>query len=121
MSAGPWDGLRVVELTGLTGAYATRVWAALGADVVVAEPEEGHLLRRLPPFAPGRRDPDASLWWAFFGQGKRSVVAPPGSAARQELLATADVVIADVDPAVDVPVPAHDRQVVVAVTPFGLT
>ena len=27
--AGPWAGVRVVELTGLTGAYATRLWAAL--------------------------------------------------------------------------------------------
>jgi crotonobetainyl-CoA:carnitine CoA-transferase CaiB-like acyl-CoA transferase len=113
--------LRVVELTGLTGAYATRMWAALGADVVVAEPEHGHLLRRLPPFAPGAEGPDASLWWAFFGQGKRSVVAPPGSAARAELLATADVVITDVDPAGGPPELGHDRQVVVAVSPFGLT
>ena len=79
------------------------MWAALGADVVVAEPADGHLLRHLPPFAPGRTGPEASLWWAFFGQGKRSVVAPPGSAARAELLATADVVIADVDPAADEP------------------
>jgi crotonobetainyl-CoA:carnitine CoA-transferase CaiB-like acyl-CoA transferase len=119
--SGPWEGVRVVELTGLTGAYATRMWAALGAEVIVAEPAEGHLLRHLPPFAPGVDGPDASLWWAFFGQGKRSVVAPPGSAARDALVASADVVITDVDPAVDVPTPAHDRQVVVAVSPFGLT
>ncbi len=121
MSAGPWSGLRVVELTGLTGAYATRMWAALGADVVVAEPADGHLLRHLPPFAPGRTGPDVSLWWAFFGQGKRSVIAPPGSAERAELVATADVVITDVDPDGDEPVPAHDGQVVVAVSPFGRT
>ena len=121
MSAGPWAGLRVVELSGLTGAYATRMWAALGADVVVAEPADGHLLRHLPPFAPGPDGSETSLWWAFFGQGKQSVVAPPGSAARAELLATADVVIADVDPASDEPTLAHDRQVVVAVSPFGLT
>jgi crotonobetainyl-CoA:carnitine CoA-transferase CaiB-like acyl-CoA transferase len=119
--SGPWEGRRVVELTGLTGAYATRMWAALGAEVVVAEPADGHLLRHLPPFAPGHDGPDASLWWAFFGQGKRSVVAPPGSAARDALVASADVVIMDVDPAVGEPAPAHDRQVVVAVSPFGLT
>ena len=77
--AGPWSGVRVVELTGLTGAYATRMWAALGAEVVVVEPPEGHVLRHLPPFAPGHDGPDASLWWAFFAQGKRSVVAEPGS------------------------------------------
>ena len=121
MSLGPWAGLRVLERTGLTGAYATRMWAALGADIVVAEPPDGHVLRHLPPFAPGHEGPEASLWWAFFGQGKRSVVAPPGSAELDELLAVADVVIADVDPAVDDPSPAHAEQVVVAVSPFGLT
>ena len=119
MTGGPWAGVRVVELTGLTGAYATRMWAALGADVVVAEPAAGHVLRHLPPFAPGAEG--ASLWWTFFGQGKRSVVAPPGSAARDELMGTADVVITDVSPGNEPPEPAHDRQVVVAVSPFGLT
>ncbi|MCU1502577.1 MAG: hypothetical protein JWM12_1931 [Ilumatobacteraceae bacterium] len=135
MTAGPWSGVRVVETSGLTSAYATRMWAALGADVIVAEPTEGHVLRHLPPFAPGGHGTDASLWWAFFGQGKRSVVAPPGSDELARLLATADVVITDVDLDGDadvdgvggvadgdgVPVPAHDGQVVVAISPFGLT
>ena len=51
--SGPWGGVRVVELTGLTGAYATRIWAGLGADVVVAEPAEGHVLRHLPAVRAG--------------------------------------------------------------------
>ena len=48
-------------------------------------------------------------------------MAEPGSAARAALLASADVVITDVDPGAGEPEPAHDRQVVVAVSPFGLT
>ena len=56
VTGGPWAGIRVVELTGLTGAYATRIWAGLGADVVVAEPAEGHVLRHLPPFARATTD-----------------------------------------------------------------
>lgn len=119
--AGPWSGVRVVELSGLTGAYAARMWAALGAEVIVAEPSGGHALRHLPPFAPGHEGPDASLWWAFFAQGKHSVVAEPGSDDHARLLASADVVIGDVDPALAVPVPAHDRQIVVAISPFGLS
>ena len=121
MTSGPWAGVRVVELTGLTGAYATRMWAALGAEVIVVEPPEGHVLRHLPPFAPGLDGPDASLWWAFFAQGKRSVVAEPGSDEHARLVASADVVITDVDPPRGQPELAHDRQVVVAVSPFGLT
>ncbi len=116
--SGPWSGVRVLELTGLTGAYAARLWAALGAEVVVVEPPQGHRLRALPPFAPGS---DESLWWAFFGQGKRSVVAEPGRDELQRLLAWADVVIGDVDPSVGPLTPAHDRQVVVAISPFGIT
>jgi crotonobetainyl-CoA:carnitine CoA-transferase CaiB-like acyl-CoA transferase len=118
---GPWSGVRVLELTGLTGAYATRIWAALGAEVIVVEPPGGHLLRSLPPFAPGQGGPDASLWWAFFAQGKRSVVAEPGTDSYDRLLASADVVIADVDPALGAPTPAHPEQVFVAVSPFGLS
>jgi crotonobetainyl-CoA:carnitine CoA-transferase CaiB-like acyl-CoA transferase len=119
--SGPWAGVRVVELTGLTSAYATRMWAALGADVVVVEPPDGHVLRHMPPFAPGHEGHEASLWWAFFAQGKRSVVAAPGSDEFARLVASADVVIGDVDPSAGAPEPAHDRQVVVAVSPFGLT
>ncbi len=121
MTSGPWSGVRVVELSGLTSAYATRMWAALGAEVVVVEPAGGHALRGLPPFAPGHEGPDVSLWWAFFGQGKRSVVAEPGSDDYTRLVASADVVISDVDPALGSPQPAHERQVVVAISPFGLS
>ena len=119
--AGPWAGVRVVELTGLTGAYATRLWAALGAEVVVVEPAEGHPLRHLPPFAPGHEGSEASLWWAFFAQGKRSAVAEAGSDAYDRIVASADVVIADVAGGRDAPRPAHERQVVVAVSAFGRT
>ena len=118
---GPWAGIRVVELDGLTAAYATRMWAALGAEVVVVEPPGGHVLRHLPPFAPGHDGPEASLWWAFFAQGKQSVVAEAGSDEYERVMASADVVIGDVDPTGPHPQPAHERQVVVAVTPFGLT
>ena len=119
--SGPWSGVRVLELTGLTGAYATRIWASLGAEVIVVEPPGGHPLRHLPPFAPGHDGPDASLWWAFFAQGKRSVVVEPGSDEYERLVASADVVISDVDPTAGTPAPAHDRQVFVAVSPFGLS
>ena len=78
----------------------------------------GHLLRHLPPFAPGHDGPDESLWWAYFAQGKRSVVAPPGSAgARRSWSPIGRRGDRRRRPGRRMRRPAHDRQVVVAVTP----
>ncbi len=118
--AQPWAGLKVVERDGLCSSYATRLWAALGAEVVVLEPPGGHAYRHLPPFAPGTGEPEGSLWWAFLAQNKRSVVIEPGSDTEQALLAAADVVFDEPAPPVVAPSPRHDRQVYVAITPFGL-
>ena len=48
--SGPYTGIKVIDTTGLTGAYATRLFAGLGAEVVRLEPPEGSSLRRLAPF-----------------------------------------------------------------------
>ena len=68
-------GYRVVELsTGVAGAYATKLFADAGADVIVVEPEIGSPLRRttrsgqLPEGAP-----DGPLF-RWLAAGKRSVV-----------------------------------------------
>ena len=45
--------LRVVELGDVPAAYAGRLLADLGADVIKVEPPEGAPERRLPPFAGG--------------------------------------------------------------------
>lgn len=113
--AGPWTGLRVLERGGLATAYAGRLWAALGAEVIAYEEPEGSPLRRMPPLAPGT---DESLWWAYYGQGKRSVLAAPD--AWERLVDTADVVIADVDPTRPRETPP-DHLVRVDISPFGGT
>jgi len=116
----PWSGLRVVERDGFSASYATRLWAALGAEVVVLEPPGGHRYRHLPPYAPGSTAPEGSLWWAFLGQNKHSVVVEPGSAEEAAVLAAADVVFDEPQPPVVAPLAANERQVVVSITPFGL-
>lgn len=114
----PWSGLRVLEQPGLCSAYATRLWAGLGAEVVVIEDPGGHPYRRLEPFAPGTGAPEGSLWWTFLAQNKRSVVLEPGDERRAQLSALADVVIGEPGP--DEPVGlAHDGQIVVSISPFG--
>jgi len=100
---GPWTGTRVLDLTGLSGAYGTRVWAALGADVICVEPPQGNPVRTMPPLAPGHSGPEASLWWAYYAASKRSVVLDLTDAedvsALVRLIGTADVVLDDAPPA----------------------
>ena len=43
----PLEGVSVVDLSGMSGSYGTRLLAALGADVVKVEPPSGSELRRL--------------------------------------------------------------------------
>jgi crotonobetainyl-CoA:carnitine CoA-transferase CaiB-like acyl-CoA transferase len=129
----PWAGYRVVDLSGLAGAYGSRLLAALGAEVIRVEPPEGDALRRMAPQAPGVAEPEAGLWWAFLAAGTRSVVinrsSPDGERQLAALLATADVVLDDAPAALqDRPISGHSAvraanpgAVWVAITPFGLT
>jgi crotonobetainyl-CoA:carnitine CoA-transferase CaiB-like acyl-CoA transferase len=120
----------VVDLSGLAGAYGTRVWAALGAEVIKVEPPEGSPLRRLEPLAPGVAAPENGLWWAYFAAGCSSVVIDPASEESTRrlaaLLRTADVVVDSAAAAAQAvraaEVRAANQGVVwVAITPFGLT
>jgi crotonobetainyl-CoA:carnitine CoA-transferase CaiB-like acyl-CoA transferase len=125
------EGLRVVELASERAAYAGKLLADLGADVVVVEPPGGHATRRYGPFAGGAADPDRSLWWWHYNTSKRSVVLDPeserGAAALRALIATADVVLEGEDPGrlealgLDHPALRADRPelIWVSVSPFG--
>ncbi len=138
--SGPWGGARVLDFTGLAGAYGTRVWAALGADVICVEPPEGNPVRRMPPLAPGHDGPEASLWWAYYGATKRSVVQDPHSDAEAlvRLIGSADVVLDDAPPQVQESYPwladigqgglgvagiveRFPHLTWVSITPFGMT
>jgi len=129
----PWSGHRVVDLTGLAGAYGTRLLAALGAEVIKVEPPDGDPIRTYAPHAPGVEGPESGLWWAFLSAGKKSVVidrsSPGGEDRLAALLATADVVLDDSPAALqDRPVSGHSAVRAanpatswIAITPFGLT
>lgn len=90
---GALAGIRVVDLSDrLSGAWAARLFAGFGADVVLGEPEGGHPLRREPPFLTGESGPERSLLHAYANAGKRSVsVGNAGDVAA--LCAGADVVV----------------------------
>ncbi|MCP5030016.1 MAG: CoA transferase, partial [Actinomycetia bacterium] len=100
-SAPPLQGVRVVEMTdGVAGAYAGRLFAVLGADVVKVEQPGGDVVRRLGPFPgddPGEETVEQSALHLHLNAGKRSMVA---DLARDEdrsvvagLAARADVVL----------------------------
>ena len=65
----PLAGLRVVELGSLpAGAYAARLFADFGAEVIKVEPPEGDPGRSFPPLIEG-----GSGWFAYLNYGKKSV------------------------------------------------
>jgi crotonobetainyl-CoA:carnitine CoA-transferase CaiB-like acyl-CoA transferase len=78
---GPLFGLRVVELASEWTAYAGKLLADLGADVVIVEPSQGAPMRDYSPFyAPSceaeteaETEGESSLWWWHYQTSKSSV------------------------------------------------
>jgi crotonobetainyl-CoA:carnitine CoA-transferase CaiB-like acyl-CoA transferase len=94
---GALTGLVVVELGDARTAFAGKLMADLGADVIVVEPPGGSPTRRLAPFVDGQDGPEYSLWWWHYNTSKRSIVIDTESdadtAQLRELIATADIVL----------------------------
>ena len=101
MSAGPLEGLRVLDLTRLLpGGYATCLLADLGADVVkVEEPGRGDYIRLMPPMVG-----DVSAGHVALNRNKRSVTlnlkTDAGRAVFEELVPSFDVVVESFRPGV---------------------
>ena len=71
MSA-PFLGLRVVDLSDrFSGAFAARLFGDFGAEVILAEPPDGHALRREPPFLDGVAGEERSVVHAYVNWYKR--------------------------------------------------
>ena len=84
----PLSHLRVVELGTLpAGAYAARLFADFGAEVVKVEPAGGDPTRSFPPIIA----PDTSGWFAYLNYGKKSVTSD--AVDIEALLGGADVSI----------------------------
>jgi crotonobetainyl-CoA:carnitine CoA-transferase CaiB-like acyl-CoA transferase len=132
--AGPLDGLRVLEVGDLVGAaYATKLLADLGADVVKLErPGEGDLARRRGPFPGGVPHPEKSGLFLYLNANKRGVTLdlaePRGREVLERLAAGADLLVHNVHPTAMAAhgldwerlSAANPRLVMTSVTPFGL-
>ena len=134
--SGPLSGLRVVELASEHAAFAGKLMADLGADVIVVEPSGGHRSRGFRPFLVAERegaerDPEQSLWWWHYNTSKRGVTLDledhAGSESFRRLCERADVVLEAEQPGrlaalgvdYDDVRGSFPRLVWVSVTPFG--
>jgi crotonobetainyl-CoA:carnitine CoA-transferase CaiB-like acyl-CoA transferase len=95
-------GVRVVELAHERCAFAGKLLADMGADVVLVEPPGGAPMRSFEPFVDDRPDRERSLNWWHCNTSKRGVVLdwrhPEGRAALLTLIARADILIEAEDP-----------------------
>lgn len=89
--------LRVIDLTGETGVYATKLLADLGADVIRVEPPDGDPLRDIGPFWHDERAADRGLSFLHSNTSKRSITLDftqaAGRAIFERLVRSADVVV----------------------------
>ena len=97
MTESALDDIRVIDLAGETGVYATKLLADLGADVIRIEPPGGDPMREIGPFWHDERAADRSLSFFNLNTNKRSITLdftkPEGRALFEKLAATADVVV----------------------------
>lgn len=93
---------RILDLSGPSGAYGTKLLADLGYEVIKIEGPSGDPMRLLPPLAPDADAPENSLWWAHTAAGKKSVVVDletaDGRSMFRSLARTADAVVESAGP-----------------------
>ena len=126
---GPLDGVGVVELADERVAWAGKLLADLGAEVVVVEPPGGARQRFLGPFLDDEPGVERSLAWWHNNTAKHSVVADLAADRERlsNLVGRSDVLLEAATPgyldtvglgwtqlSVD-----HPRLIMVSVTAFG--
>ncbi len=132
--AGPLAGVRVLDLSReVAGAYATKLLADYGADILKIEPPGGGPLRSFGPFPGDEPHPERSGLFLHLNTNKRSrvldVTDPANAEQVRALAAVADIVVEDYapgDPASwgwgwEALSAARDDLVLLSITPFGQT
>jgi crotonobetainyl-CoA:carnitine CoA-transferase CaiB-like acyl-CoA transferase len=98
------EGLKVLELGDfISAAYASKLLADLGAEVLKVEPTEGDSSRHHGPFPGDEPHDERSGLYLFLNANKRSVTLdltqPQGAALCRRLAQQADIVIHNLPPA----------------------
>ena len=116
------EGVLVVDLTsGVSGAYASKLLADLGARVVLVEPPDGSPLRQRPPL---HEDKPYGAIWAHLSGGKESLAPGDGEEAidiLRGLIQAADILLLDGGNPFEGALPpvAPEHLVEVDCSPFG--
>ena len=127
--------LRVVEIgDGVAAAYATKLLADLGADVIKIEPpDRGDVTRTRGPYPGGVPHPEKSGLFLYLNANKRGIAldvrTPEGQATLDRLVARADLLVHDVHPTAMAAhgldwarlAARHPTLVMTSIAPFGLT
>jgi crotonobetainyl-CoA:carnitine CoA-transferase CaiB-like acyl-CoA transferase len=126
------EGVKVLELGNMvSAAYATKLMADLGADVIKVEEPDGDLARQRGPFPKHIPDPEQSGLFLYLNTNKRgcTIDLKKDAAALTRLVAWADILIHNYSPT-DMATRGinyeafraiNPRLVMCSITPFGLT
>src|SRR5689334_15773181 len=99
----PLDGVHVLECgDGVAAAFAAKLMALLGAEIIKVESPEGDSTRGRGPFFDDHVDPNASGLFLYLNADKSSVTldlrAASDRAKLDELLVAADILIHNIPP-----------------------
>ncbi len=132
--SGALGGLRVLDLSRRYSYYCGKLFADMGADVILVEvPRTGAALRTEAPFLEDKNDPAFGIPFFYYNTSKRGITLdwkqPTGREILLKLVAQADVLIEDSDAGVmdalglsyEILAQAQPRLVVTSITPFGRT
>lgn len=126
-------GLRVIEIASPLTSYCGKMFADMGADVVLVEPPAGSRPRHERPFIADTPGTESSLAFSYYNTSKRGVTldleCAEGQALFRKLAAEADLVLEAEKPGVmaqrmldyELLSRANKRLVMASITPFGQT
>lgn len=125
--------LRILDLADEKGAYCSKLFADLGADVIKVEKPGGDATRDIPPFINDIPHQEGSLFFAYHNINKRSITlnleCSQGSDIFRRLVKTANIIVVTFPPEyMDRIGIGYSRLkeinpaiILTSITPFGLT
>lgn len=126
----PYSGIRIIDIADDLGAYATRLFADLGAEVIRIEPPTGRADRRLGMSTRDATQEAQSASFFFLGMNKKSVAldlaTQNGKKVLQDLIGTAQIVVYepsndDRESILDLITDTPGQRITTVISDFGMT